>query len=1097
MNNNFFKRLYKSQKVQAILTLFVMSVITFNPFLQFSFAGNYAVASNDQQQEESTNSLRTDYCEIEISKEFKGDDSAVKPGDEITYRLTLKNVGTGRCIGTGVKLEDLYPDNQLEYMSYTLGAEYYVGDRYANEENFKDFEQSIDSEGGRLTWNFGAVEPAFDKEGREKDPWGGVRTVDVTFKVKDSVQCEETIVNKLRSYSSSKDKYGNKLKWSDYIENTIQLAQCNTPAPEYCELLIKKSDFGYDPVKVGDDIVYTLYLANIGTGECKGGGVKLQDLYPDNQLEYVSYELGDDYPYEGDQFTHEGNELTWNFGTVKPATTDPWGGVREVKVTFNTKDSVQCEETIVNKLRSYTSSKDKDGNKIYWSDYISEDTTVEECAPTPAYCGDGIVQTPNDYGVNEQCDDGNNDDGDGCSAQCTIEVPNDCQLKLSKVVDKSTAELGDAINYTLVLENTGTDECTGVVLAEDYPDGVSFVSSTPLADVNNNVWNVGTLDASEKFEVAIEAEVQQDTNLCSTTQVNKATYTSNETGVGEPVEASTDIQCIPSGDCILQLEKTDSQDPVRPGDDLVYTLKLTNTGDASCTNVVLEEEYDDNTTYVSADKDPLDSSGTKWMVGSMVPGDVFEVAITTKVDSEADNADICTVGSLLNTAYRSSSQTARGSVTEPTAIECVTDPVYDVYLTKTVNDDSVQKGENVNFTITVGNEGDTTMTDVVVKDYLPTELTYVSNLTSTGTLDINLMEWTVGDLEPNQKETLDLTVTVSQDGTFTNKAEVIAHNEQDRDSVPNNGVDNNEDDWDSATVTASSGGGCTSGCGGGGGPVSPYISIVKSASVQFTNPDTVVAYTISVTNTGNATGNDLVVTDTLPSPLTYVSSTIVGTWNLGDILVGETKTLTYEVQFPENITAGNYKNIATASISNGNTVEDDAVVEVRVPNVLGETFDPALSIEKSVDRTFTNPGGEAVYTVIVTNVTTNNVTAKNVILTDRMPEVFTFVDNNASVKGWKLGDLAPGESKTVTYTINVADGTASGTYDNIARASSDNTPEVYAIEPLEVRNLDVLGYELPDTNGVETLYLTMLSGLLMIALGWMVWKYRQLSINEL
>jgi len=33
------------------------------------------------------------------------------------------------------------------------------------------------------------------------------------------------------------------------------------------------------------------------------------------------------------------------------------------------------------------------------------------------YCGDGILQTL----FNEECDDGNNDDGDFCSAQCTVE----------------------------------------------------------------------------------------------------------------------------------------------------------------------------------------------------------------------------------------------------------------------------------------------------------------------------------------------------------------------------------------------------------------------------------------------------------------------------------------------------------------------------------------------------------------------------------------------------------------------------------------------------------------------------------------------------
>ncbi|KAK9318955.1 hypothetical protein V1517DRAFT_342179 [Lipomyces orientalis] len=34
-------------------------------------------------------------------------------------------------------------------------------------------------------------------------------------------------------------------------------------------------------------------------------------------------------------------------------------------------------------------------------------------------CGDGIVQPR----LGEQCDDGNNVNGDGCSSNCTIEIP--------------------------------------------------------------------------------------------------------------------------------------------------------------------------------------------------------------------------------------------------------------------------------------------------------------------------------------------------------------------------------------------------------------------------------------------------------------------------------------------------------------------------------------------------------------------------------------------------------------------------------------------------------------------------------------------------
>ncbi len=55
-----------------------------------------------------------------------------------------------------------------------------------------------------------------------------------------------------------------------------------------------------------------------------------------------------------------------------------------------------------------------DGN-IVDGDGCSSECTIE--LPLPALCGNGIVETP------EECDDGNTTDGDGCSSSCMLELP--------------------------------------------------------------------------------------------------------------------------------------------------------------------------------------------------------------------------------------------------------------------------------------------------------------------------------------------------------------------------------------------------------------------------------------------------------------------------------------------------------------------------------------------------------------------------------------------------------------------------------------------------------------------------------------------------
>src|SRR5690348_3555986 len=56
-------------------------------------------------------------------------------------------------------------------------------------------------------------------------------------------------------------------------------------------------------------------------------------------------------------------------------------------------------------------------NNSQYSTSTATRNCLADCSAFAPYCGDGILQQV--YG--EQCDDGNNSSGDGCSASCVIE----------------------------------------------------------------------------------------------------------------------------------------------------------------------------------------------------------------------------------------------------------------------------------------------------------------------------------------------------------------------------------------------------------------------------------------------------------------------------------------------------------------------------------------------------------------------------------------------------------------------------------------------------------------------------------------------------
>ncbi|MBN1274979.1 DUF4215 domain-containing protein [Candidatus Woesearchaeota archaeon] len=166
--------------------------------------------------------------------------------------------------------------------------------------------------------------------------------------------------------------------------NDVDYDECSDDCKtQYCEFRFEKTD-DKDPVKPGDSLSYRIELENTGTAYCTGGGVQVTEHY-DAMTSYVS---SSPTPKSGDDH--------WNFGTVMP------GDLHVIDIQMTVSEEAACDSTLLNEV-------------CVWSDQlgtqcIEEETTVE-CL---SYCGDGIVQHPNDHGEYEECD------GESyCAVDCT------------------------------------------------------------------------------------------------------------------------------------------------------------------------------------------------------------------------------------------------------------------------------------------------------------------------------------------------------------------------------------------------------------------------------------------------------------------------------------------------------------------------------------------------------------------------------------------------------------------------------------------------------------------------------------------------------
>ena len=237
----------------------------------------------------------------------------------------------------------------------------------------------------------------------------------------------------------------------------------------------------------------------------------------------------------------------------------------------------------------------------------------------------------------------------------------------------------------------------------------------------------------------------------------------------------------------------------------------------------------------------------------------------------------------------------------------------------------------------------------------------------------------------------------------------------------------------------------------------PAISIIKKAEKYVYKPEETVKYTLTVTNTGNVDLEHVKVEDSL----------IGGTWvdspDIGDLAIGESVTLAYQYTIPEDAAEG--EKIRNVAVATGTTVpnpedpehpgspeEPEEVKDTDEEEVTVENGSaPAIDIIKSVDKKVLKPGGTAVYTLIVTN--TGNTALTDVAVTD------SNVDMGAE---GSIGDLAAGESRTITYEFTVSEDAVNGTVlPNTASVtgteelSEDSTEEPRTVEDTDEKEIRV------------------------------------------
>ncbi len=502
--------------------------------------------------------------------------------------------------------------------------------------------------------------------------------------------------------------------------------------------------------------------------------------------------------------------------------------------------------------------------------------------------------------------------------------------------------------------------------------------------------------------------------LTSTAFDNDSTPGNGIAGEDDQAASAVSVQAAD-----LSLTNLADRTSARVGDNVTYTIVLSNAGPTNATAITVSAAVPTGMTLVSSAPSVGTYVGSTWTVDNLAIGSTATLVLVARVDTNGTKALTAQV-TAAGQADPDSTPNNNVVAEDDQATASVDVSSANLSLTMTASSTTPNVNDNVTFTLNVRNSGPNNATGVTVRNLLPAGLNFVSS-SQGAAYNAGTGIWTIGSLASGANATLQIVATPTTGGAFINTAEVQTADQQDANSTPGNGVAT-EDDQASVTINAQ------------------LIDLSLTKTVNNANPDrgSTITLTTTLTNAGPSTATGITVRDAVPSGFTYQSgSASVGTytnsngiWTIPSLAAGATATLTMTLivntsnttTFTAEVTAANQSD-ADSTPNNGAPAEDDqASVQVTVP-----TADLSLTLAASSNKP--NVGENVTFTITVAN--SGPSTAPGVIVSSVLPAGFTFISstpsqgNYVSTTGrWTVGTIGVDGTATLQVVARLDNATA-------------------------------------------------------------------------
>ena len=554
-------------------------------------------------------------------------------------------------------------------------------------------------------------------------------------------------------------------------------------------------------------------------------------------------------------------------------------------------------------------------------------------------------------------------------AEKTINVPKASDLEVSKSVNNTAPYYHGLVKWTITVRNNGPDNAHNVLVEDILPSGLIIKDIT--GNYTNGKWFVGTLNAFSSKTLEIITYINKTGLLTNNVNVSADEYDYNKSNN----EDNSSIDVPPSSD--LEITKlVDNENPLY-NSNVKWIVIVKNNGPDKATGVKVNEILPVAFSLIKSNTSKGYYTNGMWTIGDLNVGEIVTLELITKIIKTGNFTNIVDVTGNEHDHNKSNNE-ANKSIT--------VNPAIDLEISKRVNNTSPNYKDLVKWSITVRNNGPNKANSIEISDILPKGLEFISYNATKGFYSDGF--WKFCCLEVRESQTLEIITRVNAIGEIKN---IVTASAEEYDYYP----DNNKDESIVNVAPA-----CD-------------LEVTKFANQSKVNYKELVKWTLIVTNNGPSNATRVVVYESLPEGLTFISAqgdgdySTTGTWYIGNINSGHSKELTIITRCDAT---GVFNNVAVVK---GDQYDHNPSNDRAEKNI---TVAPAadLAITKTVSKVQHVVGDLINYSIELVN--NGPDTAKNIKVSEIIDDSLEF-ESAFSASGdydsvnhiWHIDSLARGE----------------------------------------------------------------------------------------